>query len=146
MKKINKIEKLLNPSLASLWLLTINISLVYTKGGFSDLMIALALFAVSAIWMVGNGEVRREIKSIAKRDDLKVLAQRKSEVANLSTGNIQTIDAQLLEIKNKRKKSREMGDTDDLEELYLTDATHKPVIILLILGLVIISSSIITFI
>ena len=104
--KINKIEKLLNPSLASLWLLTINISLVYTKGGFSDLMIALALFAVSAIWMVGNGEVRREIKSIAKRDDLKVLAQRKSEVAILSTGNIQSIDAQLLDIKNKRKRSR----------------------------------------
>ena len=144
--KINKIEKLLNPSLASLWLLTINISLVYTKGGFSDLMIALALFAISAIWMVSNGEVRREIKSIAKRDDLKVLAQKKSKVANLSTGNIQNIDARLLDIKNKRKKSREMRDTDDLEELYLTDATHKPVIILLILGLVIVSSSIITFI
>ena len=144
--KVNKIQKLLNPSLASLWLLTINVALVYMKGEFSDLMLALTLFAVSTIWMVGNGEVRREIKSIAKRDGLRVLAQNKSKAVKLPTGNIQSFDAQLLEIKNKRKKSREMRDTDDLEELYLTDATHKPVIILLVLGLVIISSSIVSFI
>ena len=144
--KMNKIEKLLNPSLASLWLLTINITLVYTNGNFLELILALLLFAVATIWMVGNGEVRREIKSIAKRDNLKQLAQKKSIDSNLSTGNIKSFDTQLLEIKNKRKKSREMGDTDDLEELYLTDATHKPVIILLVLGLVIICSSILSFI
>ena len=144
--KINKIEKLLNPSLASLWLLTINIALVYKIGNFSELVIALGLFAISTIWMVGNGEVRREIKSIAKRDNLKELAKKKAEHQTLSPSDVKIFDSQLLEIKNKRKKSREMGDVDDLEELYLTDATHKPLIILLVLGLVIISSSVLSFI
>tara|TARA_B100001142_G_scaffold204555_1_gene202912 strand:+ start:16 stop:1953 length:1938 start_codon:yes stop_codon:yes gene_type:complete len=144
--KINKIEKLLNPSLASLWLLTINIALVYKIGNFSELIIALGLFAISTIWMVGNGEVRREIKSIAKRDNLKELAKKKAEHQTLSPSDVKIFDSQLLEIKNKRKKSREMGDVDDLEELYLTDATHKPLIILLVLGLVIISSSVLSFI
>ena len=144
--KINKIEKLLNPSLSSLWLLTINIATVYKLGNFSELVIALGLFAISTIWMVGNGEVRREIKSIAKRDTLKELAKKKAVTGSISSGDIGSFDPQLLEIKNKRKKSREMGSTDDLEELYLTDATHKPLIILLVLGLVIISSSIVSFI
>ena len=144
--KINKIEKLLNPSLASLWLLTINIALVYKIGNVSELMIALGLFAISTIWMVGNGEVRREIKSMAKRDDLKELAKKKAGHQTLSPSDVKIFDSQLLEIKNKRKKSREMGDVDDLEELYLTDATHKPLIILLVLGLVIISSAVLSFI
>tara|TARA_B100000214_G_scaffold238999_1_gene174800 strand:- start:1969 stop:5775 length:3807 start_codon:yes stop_codon:yes gene_type:complete len=144
--KINKIEKLLNPSLASLWLLTINIALVYRIGNFSELMAGLGLFAISTIWMVGNGEVRREIKSIAKRDELKELAKKKTIAKTLSSTDGKSFDSQLLEIRSKRKKSREMGDTEDLEELYLTDATHKPLIILLVLGLVIISSSVISFI
>ena len=144
--KINKIEKLLNPSLASLWLLTINIALVNQEGSFLELMMALGLFAFSTIWMVGNGEVRREIKSIAKRDSLTQLAKNKMVSESISSGEIKSFDSQLLDIKNKRKKSREMPDTDNLEELYLTDATHKPMIILLVLGLVIISSSVLSFI
>ena len=80
---MNKIEKLLNPSLASLWLLTINITLVYTDGNFLELILALLLFAVATIWMVGNGEVRREIKSIAKRDNLKRSSTKMRQKNNL---------------------------------------------------------------
>ena len=52
----------------------------------------------------------------------------------------------LVELKNKRKKRREMEETENIEDLYLTDATHRPVIIILVLGLVIASSAIISFI
>ena len=36
------------------------------------------MFAVSTIWLVGNGEVRREIKSITKKNSLKELAKEES--------------------------------------------------------------------
>tara|TARA_B100000900_G_scaffold2098_1_gene1826 strand:+ start:16577 stop:20383 length:3807 start_codon:yes stop_codon:yes gene_type:complete len=144
--KINKIEKLLNPSLASLWLLTINIALVYNLGNFSELIIALGLFGMSTIWMVANGEVRRELKSITRRDNLKDLARKRVDLGVLSSGGVKEYDSNLLEIRNRRSKSREMVDTDDLEELYLTEATHKPLIIMLVLALVIVSSSVVSFV
>ena len=146
LSKAAKMEKLLSPALASLWLLTVNIALVYKEGEFYEIIIALAMFAVSTIWLVGNGEVRREIKSITKKNSLKELAKEESIEKNISIGNVTGFNPQLVELKNKRKKRREMEETENIEDLYLTDATHKPVIIILVLGLVIVSSAIISFI
>ena len=39
-----------------------------------------------------------------------------------------------------------MEYTDDIEQIYMTDATHKPIIVILVLGLVIITSAVINFI
>ena len=74
LSKAQKMEKLLTPALASLWLLTVNINLAYSEGAYLETLGALALFAGSTIWLVANGEIRREIKSIAKKDSLKKLA------------------------------------------------------------------------
>jgi hypothetical protein len=146
LSKAQKMEKLLSPALASLWLLTVNIVLCYIEGGFFELLGSLAIFAGSTIWLVGNGEIRREIKSLAKKDTLKTLAQKEVSDNYVSAGDVTGFNPQLVDLKNKRKKKREMEDTDDVEQLYLTDATHKPVIVLLVLGLVIITSAAINFI
>jgi len=146
LSKSQKMEKLLNPALASLWLLTINIALVHKEGELYEMLFSLAIFAGSTIWLVGNGEVRRELKSITKRDSLKELANKEMNNNQSSELGVAGFNPQLLEMKNKRKKKREMEQTDDIEKLYLTDATHKPVIVLLVLGLVIASSAIINFV
>lgn len=146
LSKAQKMEKLLTPALASLWLLTVNITLAYTEGAYLETLGALALFAGSTIWLVANGEIRREIKSIAKKDSLKKLATIDMNNDDISIGNVAGYNPQLVDLKNKRKKKREMEYTDDIEQIYLTDATHKPIIVILVLGLVIITSAVINFI
>jgi hypothetical protein len=148
LSKAAKMEKLLSPALASLWLLTVNIALVYKEGEFYEILISLAMFVISTIWLVGNGEVRREIKSITRKNTLKELAKKESIERNtpLGMGHVTSFNPQLVELKNKRKNKREMEETENIEEIYLTDANHKPVIIILVLGLVIVSSTIISFI
>tara|TARA_B110000438_G_scaffold26590_1_gene25352 strand:- start:813 stop:4541 length:3729 start_codon:yes stop_codon:yes gene_type:complete len=147
LSKAKEMEKLLNPALASLCLLVINIVLVYNKGEFYEVLIAITIFAISTIWLVANGEVRREIKSIAKRNSLKELAKNQNiEDSYTLIGGVKKFNPKIVELKNKRKNKRETEYTEDIEELYLTDATHRPVIILLVLGLVIGASTIISFI
>ena len=147
LSKAKKMEKLLNPAIASLWLLVINIVLVYSEGEFYEVLAAVTIFALSTLWLVGNGEVRRELKSISKRNALKELAKKESVDNNYSSiGNVSSFNPQIVELTHKRMKKREMGSAEDIEELYLTDATHRPVIILLVLGLVITTSTMISFI
>ena len=146
LSKAKEMEKLLNPALASLWLLVINIILVYDEGEFYEILAALTIFALSTLWLVGNGEVRRELRSISKRNSLKELAKNETiDSSYVSEGNVKKFNPQIVELKNKRKNKREFGYTENIEELYLTDATHRPVIILLVLGLVIGASTIISF-
>jgi len=146
LSKSQKMEKLLSPALAVLWLLTINIALVYKEGEFYEILAALTIFAVSTIWLVGNGEIRRELKSIAKKDSLKELAREEFTDNYVSEGKMTGFNPHLVEMRNKRKNKREMEETENIEQLYLTGATHRPVIILLVLGLVITTSAIISFI
>ena len=62
------IEKLLNPALAALWLLVITSALAYSQENATAQAASLTMFAVSSIWLVARGEIRSELKSIAKRD------------------------------------------------------------------------------
>ena len=127
------IEKLLNPALAALWLLVITWALAFSQGEIMAQMISAILFAGSSIWLVARGEIRSEIKSMAKRDARILMA---GEATKTAEGGISTYDPIRGEMEAKRRKSRSKGDTDDLAELYTTDVSHRPTVILAILALV----------
>ena len=127
------IEKLLNPALAALWLLVITSALAYSQDNTTAQAASLTMFAVSSIWLVARGEIRSELKSIAKRD---ARIQMATEANKVGEGGISTYDPIRGEMEAKRKKSRDKGETDDLAELYATDVSHKPTVVLAILVLV----------
>ena len=141
-----KMEKLLNPALASLFLLSTMVILSYKMGDSLIQFSSLGLFAGSTIWLVANGEVRHELKSIAARDVIRAQAKGSDGIKSLSEskGSLSNFDPRLAEMQAKRKKKREKGDAEDIEDLYLTDATHKPVIVSLVLILVLISATILS--
>ena len=66
--------------------------------------------------------------AIAGQDEVKKLS--------LGTGQLDTYDPKRLELQQKRKKRRELTATDDDSELYTTDVSHRPTIVLLVLFLV----------
>ena len=127
------IEKLLNPALAALWLLVITTAVAYSQENAMARAASLTMFAVSSFWLVARGEIRSELKSIAKRD---ARIQMATEVSTAREGGISTYDPIRGEMEAKRRKSRSKSDTDDLAELYTTDVSHRPTVVLAILALV----------
>ena len=127
------IEKLLNPALAALWLLVITTALAFSHEDAIAQAASLGMFAVSSIWLVARGEVRAELRSIAKRDSRIQMA---AEASKGGDGGVSTYEPIRGEMEAKRRKSRHKGETYSLAELYTTDVSHKPTVVLAILALV----------
>ncbi len=135
--RAEKMEKLLKPAAAALWLLMITIGLSIQLENQTSTMAGIGLFAFSALWLVARGEIRAELKTITQREQLLAIAgQDNVKKLSLGTGELGTYDPKRLELQQSRKKRRELTATDDDSELYTTDVSHRPTIVLLVLFLV----------
>ena len=136
--RAGSIEKLLNPALAALWLLVITIALSFDQGDQTTKVASIAMFVVSSLWLVARGELRAELRSVAMRDSrIEMAAKVAGEEAMLEgSGAVSMYDARRAALEAERRKRRDKSDTDDLEELYTTDVSHKPVVVTAVLSLI----------
>ena len=135
--RAEKMEKLLKPAAAALWLLVITIGLSLQLENQTSTMAGIGLFALSALWLVARGEIRAELKTLSQREQLLAIAgQDNAKKLSLGTGQLDTYDPKRLELEQKRKKRRDLNTTEDDSELYTTDVSHRPTIVLLVLFLV----------
>jgi hypothetical protein len=142
--RAGEIEDLLKPALSSLWLMTICIAVSYTRGDSLSLSLSVGMFMVATVWLVARGELRRELQTLTKMDSRRALALERSSAGG-SVGRLHTYDAREAEMLSSRKKSREKSETDDVEELYTSDISHRPVIVIAVMLLVFASSLVIGF-
>ena len=117
-------------------MLVITIALSFELENKSAEIISLAMFVVSSLWLVARGELRAELKSVSKRDARIEMATEASGMEEGPEGSVSTYDPRLAELEAKRSKQREKSGTDDLEELYVTDVSHKPMVVLAVLSLI----------
>ena len=135
--RAEKMEKLLKPAAAALWLLAITIGLSIQLENQTSTMAGIGLFALSTVWLVARGEIRAELKTIAERDRrLAMAGQDEVEKLSLGTGQLDSYDPKRIELQQKREKRRDLSSTDDDSELYTTDISHRPTIVMLVLFLV----------
>ena len=135
--RAEKMEKLLKPAAAALWLLMITIGLSIQLQNQTSTMAGIGLFAFSTLWLVARGEIRAELKTITQKEQLLAIAgQDNVKKLSLGAGQLDTYDPKRLELQQKRKKRRELTATEDDSELYTTDVSHRPTIVLLVLFLV----------
>lgn len=99
---------------------------------------------MATVWLVARGEVRRELQSVTKMNTRRSLALEKISKSR-EEGQLRTYDAREAEMKSSRKKSREKAQTDDVEELYTSDVSHRPVIVIAVMILVFTTSLVIGF-
>ena len=142
--KAGEIEDLLKPAMSSLWLMSICIAVAYTEGNQLSLSLSVSMFMIATVWLVARGELRRELQTVTKMSSRRALAlEKKSKV--LDEGELRTYDAREAEMLSSRKKSREKSQTDDVEELYISDVSHRPVIVIAVMALVFATSLVIGF-
>ena len=135
--RAEKMEKLLKPAAAALWLLVITIGLSVQLNNDTATMAGLGLFALSSLWLVARGEIRAELKSITQRDERLAMVGREAEVMlSGGAGGIDGYDPRRAELEAKRKKRRDLTSADDDADLYTTDVSHRPTIVLLVLILI----------
>ena len=134
--RAGSIEKLLNPALAALWLLVITIALSFELENKTAEIVSLVMFVVSSLWLVARGELRAELRSVSKRDARIEMAAEASGPEGGPEGGVATYDPLLAELEAVRSKQREKSGTNDREELYTTDVSHKPMVVLAVLSLI----------
>ena len=136
--KSGSTDELLKPALSSLWLMSICIAVTYVSGEPSYLMMSVSMFIIATVWLVSRGELRRELQTLAKLEERRRLALKKAQFES-GVAELSTFDAREAEMLATRKKSREQSQTDDTEELYTSDISHKPVIVIAVMILVFVS-------
>ena len=147
LKKVETIEKILKSTLASLFLIMSLIGLTWQTTPIIPKYLSIILFILVSIWLVARGELRSELKTIS-------LKKQRIELANIHTSKtmkniiiendnvIGKYDPLIASLKEKRLKNIEMGEAKNLEQLYISDINHRPIIIIIMLGIVFIFASI----
>ena len=141
--RADKMEEMLKPASSALALLVLVTFLASRSGGLILQISSIAMFATTSVWLISRGEIRSELRSIAKKESIIGLAS--SAVGDLSThGTMPTYSPIIAEMKELRKKKREKSDTDDISELLTSDVSHTPVVGLVVIGIVMVVSIILS--
>ena len=137
----DKMEKIIQPAASALGLLVVTCVHASLAGSFVLLSASVAMFAFTSVWLIGKGEVRSELKSIARRDSM---IGSISEGASSGSGNgnegLDSYNPKVAELADYRKRQRQLSDTDDMGDIMATDVSHRPVVGLTILAIVMTST------
>ena len=140
--KLNNLERILKPTLASLFLIIITSTFSFQSNIIQAKYVSVGLFIFTSIWLVSRGELRSELKTINLRDQRIQLAKEKGmiDIKLVDNNEISSYDPLLESLKERRKNNREQGKISNLEELYTSDVSHRPTIVLVMLSIIFIIS------
>lgn len=141
LKKAETIERILKSTLASLFLIMSVIGLTWQVDPVLPKYLSIILFIFMSIWLVARGELRAELKTINLKQHRIELAniqeKENKKYADIENDNaIKQYDPLVASLKETRKHNREMNEAKNLEQLYISDVSHRPIIILTMLGIV----------
>ena len=141
LKRAETIEKILKSTLASLFLIMSLIGLTWQIDLILPKYLSIVIFVFMSIWLVARGELRAELKTINLKQHRIELANvqnmENEKYANIKDDNIiKQYDPLVATLKETRKRNIEMNEAKDMEQLYISDVSHRPIIILTMLGIV----------
>mgnify|MGYP001190721730 FL=1 len=147
LRKSETIEKILKSTLAALFLIISVIGLTWQTDPVFPKYLSIILFVFMSIWLVARGELKAELKTINLKQQRIELAniQRTKNTKDIGSKNdkiIKQYDPLVASLKERRKINREMKEAENLEQLYISDVNHRPIIIMVMLSIVFIFASI----
>ena len=147
LRKSETIEKILKSTLAALFLIISVIGLTWQTDPVFPKYLSIILFVFMSIWLVARGELKAELKTINLKQQRIELAniQRTKNTKDIGSENdkiIKQYDPLVASLKERRKINREMKEAENLEQLYISDVNHRPIIIMVMLSIVFIFASI----
>ena len=126
-------DSILKPASSALILIVITNVLSMDSGSLFLQVASGAVFAAASIWLISRGEIRSELRTIAKRDSIVGMI---ADSGISRGGSLTSYNPKVAEMEELRREKREFSETDDVVELLTSEVTHTPVVGLVILGIV----------
>jgi len=131
--RAERMDSLLKPATSSLVLIVIAVFLTMDSRNVLRIS-SIIMFCATSIWLISKGEVRSELRTIARRESIVGMI---SDGGFVTSGSFDSYRPKVAEMKALRKKRRELSEANDEEELLTSEITHTPVVGLVVLGIVI---------
>ena len=138
-------DRLLQPALSCIILL-VSLIVAVNDSAYSawPFWSALALFVISGVWLVTQGEIRSGIASVARREQrIKefTTSSQESLASSVTLGDesptptsnpdgVEMFDPRIIELVEKQKKRRQCSGSIGEHDLIAGDIHHRPVIVL----------------
>ena len=130
-------ENMLTPACSALILVVIS-SILSLESDNALLQFSSAMvFIFTSFWLISRGEIRSELKTIAKRET--VISMVSEGSLSLGSGSLSSYSPKVAEMEQFRRNRRELSDTEDMSELLSSGITHTPVVGMIILMIVLLS-------
>ena len=130
-------ENMLRPACSALILVVVS-SILSLESDNSHLQVSSAMvFVFTSFWLISRGEIRSELKTIAKREA--VISMVSEGGLSPGLGSLSSYSPKVAEMEQLRRSRRELSDTEDMSELLSSEITHTPVIGMVILMIVLLS-------
>ena len=133
--RAEKMEDILKPASSALILLVITNAISFGSGQIIHQIISVSIFVGASIWLISRGEIRTELRSVAKKQSLVSLAGSSDSISY--DGSLSSYRPRLAEMIELRKRKREKGESNDTAELLTSSLTHTPVVGMAVLSIVI---------
>ena len=130
-------ENMLRPACSALILVVI--SSILSLGSDNALLqfSSAMVFIFTSFWLISRGEIRSELKTIAKRET--VISMVSEGSLSPGSGSLSSYSPKVAEMEQFRRNRRELSDTEDMSELLSSGITHTPVVGMIILMIVLLS-------
>ena len=130
-------ENMLRPACSALILVVIS-SILSLESDNSLLQFSSAMvFVFTSFWLISRGEIRSELKTIARRETLINMVSEDGLSPGL--GSFSSYSPKVAEMEQLRRSRREFSDTEDITELLSSEITHTPVVGMVVLMIVLLS-------
>ena len=130
-------ENMLRPACSALVLVVIS-SILSLESDNALLQFSSAMvFIFTSFWLISRGEIRSELKTIAKRET--VISMVSEGSLPPGSGSLSSYSPKVAEMEQFRRNRRELSDTEDMSELLSSGITHTPVVGMIILMIVLLS-------
>ena len=130
-------ENMLRPACSALVLVVIS-GVLSLEANYRLLQISSAIvFVFTSFWLISRGEIRSELKTIAKREA--AIRMVSDGVLVRGFGSLSSYSPKVAEMEQLRRNKRELSDTENMSELLTSEITHTPVVGMVVLMIVLLS-------
>ena len=130
-------ENMLRPACSALILVVISSILSLESDNALLQVSSVMIFVFTSFWLISRGEIRSELKTIAKRET--VISMVSESGLSPGLGSLSSYSPKVAEMEQLRRSRREFSDTEDMSELLSSEITHTPVVGMVILMIVLLS-------
>ena len=138
--RAERMENMLKPASSALFLTVVTFILALDSGTLLAKFSSVLIFVSCSFWLISKGEIRSELRTVAKRDAIIGFSLTNGDVDErlefgMDSSEMKTYNPKIAEMTQKRKERREKSDADNLSELLTSDLSHTPVVGLFVIGI-----------